>query len=231
MTERARRARRTSNAKWLPASGLTLLATTLCSAAPPPTLPVPCIAGACGASVTSFSGGGATATQAGNQLTVNQTANNALLNWQSFNIGQGSGVKFVQPSATSVAVNEIYQNSPSQIFGSLTANGRIYLINQNGILFGAGAQVNVAGLVASSLNITPNALANGIAPSVTGDPTSPSFQAVPGVTSGAVTVAQGAALNAPGGQIFLFAPQVAKILAPLRYLTVDQVAAALAGAS
>ena len=209
MTERARRARRTSNAKWLPASGLTLLATTLCSAAPPPTLPVPCIAGACGPSVTSFSGGGATATQAGNQLTVNQTANNALLNWQSFNIGQGSGVKFVQPSATSVAVNEIYQNSPSQIFGSLTANGRIYLINQNGILFGAGAQVNVAGLVASSLNITPNALANGIAPSVTGDPTSPSFQAVPGVTSGAVTVAQGAALNAPGGQIFLFAPQVA----------------------
>jgi filamentous hemagglutinin len=208
MKSRVSQRKRSAAAAWLPASGLTLLATTLCSAAPPPTLPIPCIAGTCGTTVTSFSGGAATATQAGNKLTVNQTANNALLNWQSFNIGKGSAVNFVQPSATSLAVNQIYQNSPSQIFGSLTANGRIYLINQNGIMFGGGAQVNVAGLVASSLNITSNALANGIAPSVTGDPTTPSFQATPGAVSGAVSVAQGATLNATGGQIFLFAPQV-----------------------
>jgi filamentous hemagglutinin len=200
--------RRSTGVGWLPASGLTLLAASVAAPSAAGNLPIPCIAGTCGPNVTSFSGGNATATQTANQLTVHQTSSNALLNWQSFNISQSSSVTFVQPSATALAINEIYQGSPSQIFGSLTANGRIYLINQNGIMFGSGAQVNVAGLVASSLNLTASALANGIAQTVSGDPTSPAFQATPGVPSGAVSVSQGATLNATGGQIFLFAPQV-----------------------
>src|SRR5262249_31372330 len=121
---------------------------------------------------------------------------------------------FSQPNSSSLAVNKIFDASPSQIFGSLNANGRIYLINQNGIMFGAGSQVNVAGLVASTLNITPNALANGIAAGQPGvDPNTPSFvqfQSDSGAAlpSGAITVAAGASLNAPGGQIFLFAPKI-----------------------
>ena len=161
-----------------------------------------------------MSSGNATATQTANQLTVNQTSQNAILNWQSFNIGSGSSVNFVQPNSTALAINNIFQGNPSQIFGSLTANGRIYLINQNGIMFGAGSQVNVGGLVASSLNITQNAITNGIAQTIaTGDQTTPSF--VPftdasgnPLTSGNVTVAQGASLQSNGGQILLFAPNV-----------------------
>src|SRR5262249_41154932 len=101
----------------------------------------------------------------------------------------------------------------SQISGSLTANGRIYLINQNGIMFGSGSQVNVASLVASSLNITQNAIDKGIAPTVVGDPVTPSFVPFTDASgnplpSGDVKVAQGATLNAKGGQILLFAPNV-----------------------
>jgi filamentous hemagglutinin family protein len=175
-------------------------------------LPVPCISSSCGGTAW-VTGGSVTATQLGTKLTVNQSTPNAILNWQSFNIASGNSVNFVQPSATSLAINNIFQGSPSQIFGSLTANGRIYLLNQNGILFGSGAQVNVGGLVASSLNLTQNAVSNGIATSVNGEPTSPSFvQFIDAngvaLSSGNVTVAQGATLNSTNGQIFLFAPNV-----------------------
>ena len=62
--------------------------------------------------------------------------------------------KFQQPGSTSIALNKIYQNSPSSIFGSLSANGQVYLLNPNGFVFGATSKVNVAGLVASSLGLT-----------------------------------------------------------------------------
>ena len=176
-------------------------------------LPVPCVTAACGGSAW-VTGGSVTATQLGTKMTVNQSTPNAILNWQSFNIASGNSVNFVQPSATSLAINNIFQGAPSQIFGSLTSNGRIYLLNQNGILFGNGAQVNVGGLVASSLNLTQNAINNGIATTVNGDPTSPSFIGSSWIPtevaqpSGSVTVAQGATLNSTSGQIFLFAPSV-----------------------
>ena len=120
-------------------------------------LPVPCLAGSCGAAVTGFvTSGQATAVQSGSRLTVNQTSSTAVLNWQSFNIANGSGVQFVQPSASAVALNQIFDSNPTQIFGSLNANGRVFLINQNGIVFGAGAQVNIGGLLASTLSINPD---------------------------------------------------------------------------
>src|SRR5262245_11355773 len=87
----------------------------------------------------------------GTNLTVTQTSSRAILNWQSFNIGAGHGVRFDQPGASAIALNRIGSADPSVIAGRLSANGQIYLYNQNGILFGRGAQVNVGGLVASTL--------------------------------------------------------------------------------
>jgi len=176
-------------------------------------LPVPCVAGACGAQAPTFVGqGAASAVQAGNSLTVNQSSASALLNWQSFNIGVGNTVNFKQPDSSSVALNRIFQADPSQISGSLNANGRVYLLNQNGIIFGAGAQVNVGGLVASSLDLSPDALENGIAGAIKAHQ-NPALQPYVGadgkpLASGPVTVEAGAQINSPQGQVFLFAPTV-----------------------
>ncbi|MGA2106517.1 MAG: filamentous hemagglutinin N-terminal domain-containing protein, partial [Syntrophorhabdales bacterium] len=98
-----------------------------------------------------------------NQLTINQIQSKAIIDWSSFDIGANASVYFNQQGNTSwVALNRIWDNSPSQIFGQLRADGQVYLINQNGILFGPGAQVNVHGLVASSLYIQDNDFLNGI---------------------------------------------------------------------
>ncbi len=65
---------------------------------------------------------------------------------------------FVQPDASAIAVNRIADTNGSQIFGHLNANGQVFLINPNGVLFGQGAQVNVGGLVASTLDVNDSAL-------------------------------------------------------------------------
>ncbi|WP_165189539.1 filamentous hemagglutinin N-terminal domain-containing protein [Caulobacter soli] len=89
-----------------------------------------------------------------NTLTINQASAFAAINWQSFNIGQGQSVTFVQPGSQSVALNRVLGADPSQILGALSANGKVFLVNPNGVLFGQNAQVNVAGLVASTLDIS-----------------------------------------------------------------------------
>ncbi|MEW5802591.1 MAG: filamentous hemagglutinin family protein [bacterium] len=89
-----------------------------------------------------------------NQLTVYQEEKDAVISWESFNIGKDAHVHFDQDKQTSWTVlNRIFDHSPSQIFGRLTADGKVYLINQNGILFGPGSRVNVHSLIASSLNL------------------------------------------------------------------------------
>jgi filamentous hemagglutinin family protein len=90
-------------------------------------------------------GAASIATQ-GSAMTITQATNSATYNWQSFNIGKTEAVHFQQPSATSVALNYVLGNGNSIIDGSLTSNGQLFLSNPNGILFGATAQVNVAGL-------------------------------------------------------------------------------------
>lgn len=87
-------------------------------------------------------------------MVITQTTPNVAINWQSFGILAGESVQFVQPSASSVAMNRVVGPDPSNILGSLTANGKVYLVNPNGILFGTGATVNVGGLVASTLDIS-----------------------------------------------------------------------------
>ncbi|MCV2357578.1 filamentous hemagglutinin N-terminal domain-containing protein [Paucibacter sp. TC2R-5] len=89
----------------------------------------------------------------GNVLTVQQ--NSALLatDWRSFSIGAGHTVNFVQPSSTSVALNRVVGNEVSRIQGALNANGQVFLLNPNGVLFTPTAQVNVGALVASTLRL------------------------------------------------------------------------------
>lgn len=92
--------------------------------------------------------------QSGNTMTINQSSSKMVIDWQSFSIGQGYRVNFVQPSASSVALNRVLGSDVSQIQGSLTANGQVFLINPNGVLFTPTAQVNVGGLVASTLSMS-----------------------------------------------------------------------------
>ena len=87
-------------------------------------------------------------------LLVTQGSQNAVLNWQSFSIGATNSVVFQQPSSSAVALNRVLGNNASEIFGSLTANGQIFLVNPNGILFGRTANVSVGGIAASTLGIS-----------------------------------------------------------------------------
>ncbi len=176
------------------------------------TLPIPCAASSCaGVSgpQTWVTSGSARLVQVGNVMTITQGSANAVLNWQSFNISSDGTVTFNQPNASSVALNQIFQADPSKILGALNANGSIYLINQNGIVFGSGAQVNTGTLIASSLNITPNALTGILNAATNGGAafTSP-LDANGNSLSGAVQVAPGAKISAPGGEIMLFGSSV-----------------------
>ena len=97
----------------------------------------------------------------GSQMTVNQSTQKMIVNWNTFNIGSKAGVTFKQPDADATALNRISDQNPSQILGTLSANGNIYLINPSGIVFGKGSQVNVGGLVASSLNMADSDFLTG----------------------------------------------------------------------
>lgn len=99
-------------------------------------------------------GGSGSIASSGNSLTVTQTSERMAANWQSFSIGQGHSVNFVQPSSSSVALNRVLGSDVSVIQGALNANGQIFLVNPNGVLFSPTAQVNVGAIVASTLNIS-----------------------------------------------------------------------------
>jgi filamentous hemagglutinin family protein len=88
------------------------------------------------------------------QVLIQQQTNQAIINWNQFNIGPNEVTRFIQPSSSSIALNRIFDVNPSQIFGRLEANGSLILLNRNGIVFGPNAQVNVNGLIASSLNLS-----------------------------------------------------------------------------
>jgi len=85
-------------------------------------------------------------------ITTNQPS--TIIDWQTFSIPAGDTVDFQQPSSNSVVVNNVETNNPSDIMGNLDSNGQVFLINPSGIVFGAGSEVNTAGLVASTLGIT-----------------------------------------------------------------------------
>ena len=92
---------------------------------------------------------------------IQQLTDKAIIDWQSFSIGNGESVRFFQPGTQSVILNRVVGADPSQILGTLTANGNVFLINTNGILFGPNSVVSVGGLVASSLNISDDDFLQG----------------------------------------------------------------------
>ncbi|MGD8399590.1 MAG: filamentous hemagglutinin N-terminal domain-containing protein, partial [Bacillota bacterium] len=116
--------------------------------------------GACGYSLANPTGGTVTsgaATISGEgttAVTVTQTTDKTTINWTGFSIGSGESVTFVQPDSSAIALNRVTGTDASSIYGTLSSNGKVYLINPNGILFSSTAQVNVGGIVASTLDIS-----------------------------------------------------------------------------
>ncbi|MGE8504959.1 MAG: filamentous hemagglutinin N-terminal domain-containing protein [Pseudomonas sp.] len=88
------------------------------------------------------------------QMVIDQASNKLAIDWQSFDIGAGNKVTFNQPGRESIALNRVVGSDGSKIMGQLDANGRVFLVNPNGVLFGNGASVNVGGLVASTLDLS-----------------------------------------------------------------------------
>ena len=97
-----------------------------------------------------------TIASSGSEMTVIQSSAKAVINWTGFDIAAGETVTFSQPGASSIALNRVTTGSESKIYGNLNANGQVFLVNNNGVLFAEGANVNVGGLVASALAISDN---------------------------------------------------------------------------
>ena len=99
--------------------------------------------------------GNATITQnaSGSLTTINQSSHRVAIDWQTFNVHQNELVQFIQPSARASALNRIFDQKPSEIFGQIKANGQVVLMNPNGVFFKPGARVNVGSLIAGAMQI------------------------------------------------------------------------------
>jgi filamentous hemagglutinin family protein len=102
----------------------------------------------------TVSAGAASVATVGNTTTINQSSHRAAIDWTSLSTRANEALVFNQPNAFAIALNRITGSSASELLGSLTANGQVFILNPNGVLFGAGSQVNVGGLVASTLNMS-----------------------------------------------------------------------------
>ncbi|MFZ5502217.1 MAG: filamentous hemagglutinin N-terminal domain-containing protein, partial [Pseudomonadota bacterium] len=130
----------------------------------------------------------------GNTLTVTNTPG-TIINWQDFSIGRNEITRFAQQSASSTVLNRVIGGNPSNILGTLQSNGQVFLLNPSGIIFGAGATVDVAGLVAGTLNLSNADFLAG----------RHRYTAVPGAQN--LSNAGNLAAQS-GGQIYLIAPNV-----------------------
>jgi filamentous hemagglutinin family protein len=90
----------------------------------------------------------------GNTTTVNQTSDKLIVNWDNMDVAKGDTLTFAQKNAQASVLNRIASADPTTILGALNANGRVFIVNPNGVLIGNGAAINVGSLVASSLNIS-----------------------------------------------------------------------------
>ncbi len=141
--------------------------------------------------------GQASFNSSGNILTVTNTPG-TIIHWNDFSIQQNEITRFAQQSASSAVLNRVITNNPSQILGALQSNGRVFLVNPNGIVFGAGSSVDVAGMVATTLNLSNADFLAG-----RHNFTNPS------PTGGGVGVSNAGNITAQsGGEIYLIAPNV-----------------------
>ncbi len=127
-------------------------------------------------------------------LDVVQGSEKAIINWDSFDIGESSSVVFYQPGADAVVLNRVLGSDPTSIFGTLQANGQVFVLNPSGVVFGETASVDVGGLVASTLELSDFDFLNGDYAFEQGD-------------GGGVVLNQGQ-LSSNDGYIALFGQQV-----------------------
>jgi|GEM_PF-294863 len=146
-----------------------------------------------GGSVSSGSASIGSAT--GTTLTVTQSSSSAVINWQSFSVGQGYTVNFVQPSSSSAILNRVTGSATSVIAGSITANGHVYLLNPNGIVITSTGTVNTGAFVASTLGISDADFMAGKR-TFTGDGASASV-----VNQGVITIGRGGYAALLGGAV------------------------------
>ncbi|MFA7238150.1 MAG: filamentous hemagglutinin N-terminal domain-containing protein, partial [Phycisphaeraceae bacterium] len=130
---------RTFNASWRLIAGSISLAALLGLSV------TPAQAGPVGADVVA---GQANINTNGNNTVIDVATQNAIINYQSFNIGASEYVRFNQLNATSAVLNRIDGAAPTSINGHLSANGIVYFVNPAGVTFGNGAVVDVAGIYA-----------------------------------------------------------------------------------
>ena len=110
----------------------------------------------------TISSGAGTIDTSGSSLTVTQTTDKIVINWESFSVGNNESVIFLQPDSTSSALNNILGNSRTVVEGNLSANGQIVLTNPNGIYISPTANINVASLIASTLKISEQDFIDGL---------------------------------------------------------------------
>ena len=130
----------------------------------------------------------------GKTLTVTN-APGTVINWQGFSIAPDELTRFIQQNANSAVLNRVVGQDPSSLLGRLQSNGRVFLINPNGIVFGPGARIDVGGLVASTLDLgDADFLAGRL-----------NFA---GPASAGALVQLGQITTASGGQVLLIAPRL-----------------------
>lgn len=169
---------------------------------PPNALPVRSTAAARNA---GDSGSFTVSSPAANRLLVNQVSGKAIVNWDSFNVGAGNTVQFVQPDKGSV-LNRIWDANPSVVAGSIQANAEVILQNTNGVIFAPTARVETGRFVATALQVAQEAFLRGIRGTTDG---SPSFGGDDTMRGGFVSIERGAEVRtAAGGDVLIFAPRV-----------------------
>ena len=110
----------------------------------------------------SVRAGSVTFEESGPRLDVRQSTNKAIIDWRGFSIAADEITQFHQPSSSSITLNRVTGADPSNIFGTLRANGQLMLVNPNGVFFGPGSRIDVAGLVATTSNIRDEDFLGGI---------------------------------------------------------------------
>lgn len=166
----------------------------------------------------TVSAGSASFQQSGNALTVTNS-NDTVINWNSFSLGAGESTHFIQPTASSSVLNRVLGVDPSRIYGTLSSNGRIYLVNPNGIFVGPGGRVDAASFVASTLALADqDFLAGRLAFTRVGDAGAVENQGVITTPEGGSVylvgsqVSNSGSIAAPGGEVVLAAGQAVQLV-------------------